>query len=132
MNDFFWRVIVPLIVIGTFWSIILILDIRKLMKKEDENVNHKRGDRTMKYRKKPVVIEAIQFYPTMPIYEISNLFGGLDAKDRTFEKKGDVLIIKTLEGNMVCRAGDWIIKGVKGEFYPCKSEIFDLTYESCD
>ena len=81
------------------------------------------------YRKKPVIIEAIQFYPTMPIYEISNLFGGLDAEDRTFEKKGDVLVIKTLEGDMVASAGDFIIKGVKGEFYPCKPDIFEMTYE---
>ena len=83
----------------------------------------------MKYRKKPVVIEAIQFYPTMPIYEISNLFGGLEPEDRTFEKKGDVLVIKTLEGDMIASAGDWIIKGIKGEFYPCKPDIFEATYD---
>ena len=83
----------------------------------------------MKFRKKPVVVEAVQFYPTMPIYQISNLFGGLDSEDRTFEKKGDVLVIQTLEGDMVCNAGDWIIKGVAGEFYPCKPDIFEETYE---
>jgi len=82
-----------------------------------------------KYRKKPVVIDAIQFYPTMPIYEISTLFGGLNSENRTFEKKGDVLVIKTLEGEMVASAGDWIIKGVKGEFYPCKPDVFRITYE---
>jgi hypothetical protein len=83
----------------------------------------------MKVRKKPVVVDAVQFYPTMPIYQISNLFGGLDSEDRTFKKKGDVLVIQTLEGDMVCNAGDWIIKGVAGEFYPCKPDIFEETYE---
>jgi len=83
----------------------------------------------MKYRKKPVVIDAIQFYPSMPIFQISNLFGGLNSNNQTFEKKEDVLIIKTLEGDMICQAGDWIIKGVKGEFYPCKPDIFEATYE---
>jgi len=83
----------------------------------------------MKYRSKPKIIEAIQFYPSMPIYEISNLFGRLDSEDRTFEKKGDVLVIKTLEGDMIASAGDWIIKGIKGEFYPCKPDIFEASYE---
>jgi hypothetical protein len=41
-----------------------------------------------------------------------------------------MLIIYTLEGEMRCRQGDWIIKGVKGEFYPCKNDIFEATYEA--
>lgn len=83
-----------------------------------------------KFRKKPVVIDAIQFFPSMPIYEISRLFSGLEHKDRTFEKKEDVLLIHTLEGTMTASAGDWIIKGVKGEFYPCRADIFEATYEA--
>ena len=42
---------------------------------------------------------------------------------------GENLIITTLEGNHTARVGDWIIKGVKGEFYPCRQDIFELTYE---
>ena len=84
----------------------------------------------MKYRKKPVVIEALQFFPSMPLYQISVLFAGEKVDEPSkFERQGDVLLIKTLEGTMVARVGDYIIKGVKGEFYPCKSDIFWATYE---
>jgi hypothetical protein len=48
------------------------------------------------------------------------------AKDDHF---GTVFVIPTLEGNHQANIGDWIIKGVKGEFYPCKPDIFELTYE---
>ena len=44
----------------------------------------------------------------------------------------DELIIPTLDGNMIATVGDWIIKGVNGEFYPCKPNIFDNTYEPAD
>lgn len=43
-----------------------------------------------------------------------------------------VIRIETLEGDMIVRPGDWVIKGVKGEFYPCKPDIFDATYEAVD
>lgn len=59
----------------------------------------------MKYRKKPVIIEAIQF------------------EDNPYLK------IETLEGIMKASVGDYIIKGVNGEFYPCKPDIFEKTYE---
>ena len=44
----------------------------------------------------------------------------------------DTLLIKTLEGNMTACIGDYIIKGIKGEFYPCRADIFELTYERVD
>ena len=46
-------------------------------------------------------------------------------------KNGQRILIRTLEGTMHAYVGDWIIKGVKGEFYPCKPDIFDATYEKC-
>ena len=88
----------------------------------------------MKYRKKPVVIDAFLLNE-----------GGLVGEDwfRDAVTKGDIIIhhfgthdpetawceIKTLEGTMIAKAGDYIIKGVNGEIYPCKSDIFEKTYE---
>jgi uncharacterized protein (DUF2147 family) len=78
------------------------------------------------YRKKPVEIEAIQFVS--------------DNIEKVYEMLGDTLIINTdedevkhfintLEGKMELSWGDYVIKGVKGEVYPCKPDIFELTYE---
>lgn len=75
-----------------------------------------------KYRKKPVVIEAVQ-YTGQNFGEMDEFVGG-DA-----ELRDGQLFIATLEGEMRASLGDWIIKGVKGEFYPCKPEIFEATYE---
>ena len=75
----------------------------------------------MKYRKKPVVIEAIQFTGNFSEVEV---FVGGDAEFRDGQ-----LVIATLEGAMRADHNDWIIKGVKGEFYPCKPDIFEMTYE---
>ncbi|MFA6307078.1 MAG: hypothetical protein WC639_04715 [Patescibacteria group bacterium] len=87
-------------------------------------------ENNMKFQKKPVVIEAIQWtganlgeirvfmspnYPRCPDWES--------------EKKNVSLFIDTLEGTHEAKQGDWIIKGVKGEFYPCKPDIFAMTYE---
>ena len=57
----------------------------------------------------------------------------LDKSIYRCEGPGDLveLEIETLEGNMTAKVGDWIIKGVKGEFYPCKPDIFAATYEPC-
>lgn len=74
-----------------------------------------------KYRKKPVVIEAIQWQGNFD--EIEKFVGG-DAESRNGE-----LIIATLEGPLHASHNDWIIKGVKGEFYPCKPDIFKATYD---
>ena len=86
----------------------------------------------MKYRKKPVVIETFQYdgdlktgtgyyVPKWVVkaYEVGNLF---------YAGAGD-LYIKTFEGNMMVSVGDYIICGVQGEIYPCKADIFGMTYE---
>jgi len=80
-----------------------------------------------KYRKKPVVIEAVLFHGTnhdeIADFCLPNIIkvGG-----------GYTLIIPTLEGDHTANKGDWIIKGVKGEFYPCKPDIFEQTYEKVE
>jgi hypothetical protein len=77
----------------------------------------------MKFRKKPVVIDAVQWTKAMdegrepwpaPVCRVND--------SRPF--------IKTLEGDMTVSIGDWIVKGVAGEFYPCKPDIFEATYEA--
>ena len=73
------------------------------------------------FKKKPVVIEAIQF--TGNFDEIEKSVGG-DA-----ELRDGKLVVATLEGPLNASLDDWIIKGIKGEFYPCKPDIFDATYE---
>ncbi len=75
-----------------------------------------------KYRKKPVIIEAIQ-WNGKNLSEIDNFMG------RTVGNKGTILVIHTLEGDMEASINDYIIRGVNGEFYPCKPDIFDKTYE---
>jgi hypothetical protein len=77
----------------------------------------------VKYRKKPVVIEAVQ-YDGHNFAEISAWAGITIA-----EKFTGGLLIDTLEGQMRADLGDWVIKGVQGEFYPCKPGIFEATYE---
>ena len=80
----------------------------------------------MKYRKKPVVIEAVQWTGKKGnLLEVTQLNTGT----RIIEKNGDSLLIPTLEGDMTASLGDWIIQGVSGEIYPCKPDIFELTYE---
>ncbi len=82
----------------------------------------------MKYRKKPVVIEAVQFTGLLSIPSIVDFcptFQQTSPEDSTVLEFG----IPTLEGTMTASVGDWIIKGMKGEFYPCKPDIFEATYE---
>ena len=80
----------------------------------------------MKYRKKPVEIEAIQYIGTNEKkIELYHFMGKLTY----YVDENEDLIIKTLEGNMKANIGDYIIKGVHGEFYPCKQDIFIETYE---
>ena len=80
-----------------------------------------------KFRKKPVVIEAEQF----------------DTDKWQLAKEGDILscvlydgyighYIRTLEGNMTVKESDYVIRGIKGEFYPCRKDIFEETYEPVD
>ena len=78
----------------------------------------------MKFRKKPVVIEAIQWTGDNLQELIS--FGLVGAYLLATDKQ---LQVTTLEGGHVASMGDWIIKGVKGEFYPCKPDIFKQTYD---
>ena len=80
-----------------------------------------------KYRKKPVEVEAIQF--TNETKDQSLNFITCSAYPIWDDKGNPAIKIQTLEGWIIASFGDWIIKGVKGEFYPCKSDIFDLTYE---
>lgn len=90
----------------------------------------------MKYRKKPVIIEAIQFEDNSDrIIEIHEFMGGDTIRVNYEDKDNPYLKIETLEGTMKASVGDYIIKGVNGEFYPCKPDIFEKTYEpveECD
>lgn len=85
------------------------------------------------FRKKPVVIEAIRFDGTVECAEqLRAAFGRDDLQivlNGRYLNGGD-LSIPTLEGEMRASPGDWIIRGVKGELYPCKPDIFEQTYEA--
>lgn len=85
----------------------------------------------MKYIKKPVTIEAIQMTGdnTIEILEFMNTEKNPEVILSETEKFiTDKIIIPTLEGKMEAKKGDWIIKGINGEFYPCKPDIFEKTY----
>ena len=83
------------------------------------------------FRKRPVEIEAVQFTGSGDsCTALTEFFGGPAAgvarwKSCTYD--GGYIV--TLEGDMEFRPGDWIIRGVQGEFYPCKADIFEATYE---
>jgi hypothetical protein len=83
------------------------------------------------YRKKPVEIQARQY-----ANDGSNAYELIDwidqdapGNDAVFDPDDNTVCIKTLEGVMAASLGDWIIRGVQGEFYPCKPDIFEATYE---
>lgn len=78
----------------------------------------------MKFRKKPVVIEAVQWTGNN-VKECMDFMGWRNAS----HDDNDGLRIHTLEGTMNAAEGDWVIKGVQGEFYSCKPDIFAATYE---
>lgn len=84
-----------------------------------------------KYRKKPVVIEAKQWFKFGDHKSVS--WYSSNDMGRECEKCGKIMAdhawVKTLEGGHIVCPGDWIITGVKGEVYPCKPDIFDATYE---
>ena len=91
----------------------------------------------MKYIKKPIEIEALQWTGENH-RQMFNFLGGEDEEYITasginfyidFTKVDGGLIIKTLEGEHIATIGDYIIKGVKEEYYPCKPDIFEMTYE---
>lgn len=76
----------------------------------------------MQYRKKPVVIEAEEFTGAI----VGAMFMQWPVQQ---DEKGKFLVIETLEGNHRADDGDYIIRGVKGEYYPCKPDIFKATYD---
>lgn len=84
-----------------------------------------------KFRKKPVVIEAVQFINTPTLRTIDYCIDFTKGK-AYYDKDKEGLIIPTLEGEHLARNKDWIIRGVQDEFYPCKPDIFKKTYESVE
>lgn len=102
----------------------------------------------MKYRKKPVIVEAKQWFPpgheqhdpSMLVHRKGNTVNPPDYRrvgDLYLAFEGglpniggdDIFMVRTLEGNLKVSPGDWIIIGVKGEKYPCKPDVFEATYE---
>jgi len=84
----------------------------------------------MKFRKKPVVIEATQWFKMGDhpmVYEVMGKPKEINGWIRIVPT--GKYAIKTLEGHHIVSSGDWIITGVKGEHYPCKPDIFEMTYE---
>ena len=93
----------------------------------------------MKYRKKPVVVEAKQYDGT--IQSVSRLSTWMDAFGAAYRivpyasvapPHAVPFYVVTLEGEMLVGPGDYLIQGVQGEFYPCKPDIFEATYEPAD
>lgn len=84
-----------------------------------------------RFRKKPVVVEAM-LVTTDNVHEAANWCDGYINAERDLDSEDPYIEIRTLEGTMRANVGDWIIRGVKGEFYPCKAAIFDATYEAAD
>ena len=94
----------------------------------------------MEYRKKPVVIEALR-WTGRNLEEVQNFLGGSFVKyevvcDTAWEVGKGIpfteISIKTIDAVAIAINGDYIVKGVQGEFYPCKPDIFEATYESCE
>lgn len=89
----------------------------------------------MLFRKKPVTIMAMQFNGLEDYLDIVHW---MNDSGNTFAMAGEIqyttplMLIPTLEGMMAASPGDWIVRGVQGEFYPCKPDIFDQTYEAVD
>lgn len=98
------------------------------------------------FRKKPVVIEAVQWSGSN-VQEITTFLAGFEVHIAPpngepecskcmarfdYTTSTPSLIIPTLEGDLRATAGDWIIRGIKGEFYPCKADIFAATYEAVE
>ena len=86
----------------------------------------------MKFRKKPVIVEALQFKDDAKFLSKLSVLIGKTIKVNYKNKRTPILKIKTLEGIMSAKIGDWIIRGVKGEFYPCKPDIFKETYDKVE
>lgn len=76
------------------------------------------------YKKKPIIVEAVQYNGIQSIEEVRALSDNFYIKD-------NALFIKTLEGDMRCNIGSYVVKGIGGEIYPVYKEIFEKTYERC-
>lgn len=87
-----------------------------------------RGERVMRFRKKPVEVEAIE-WTGKNMKEIRKFVGSRAMFQEHVQTKEPILTISTLEGSHLASIGDWIIRGIKGEFYPCKPDIFKQTYD---
>ena len=89
----------------------------------------------MKYRKKPVVVDVIRFNKEEWLHKKEEAYPMVETVESITRntKQGTYVsyqpVIRTLEGDMLVSHGDYIIKGVQGEFYPCKPDIFEATYE---
>ncbi len=93
-----------------------------------------------RYRKRPVIIEAVQWEPGQNdwvLQEIGVIINSADQEvkvklsDRQWHRiPTGCGLMSTLEGDHIVAPGDWIIKGIKGEYYPCKPDIFEATYEA--
>jgi hypothetical protein len=92
----------------------------------------------MKYRKKPVVIDATQWFKNGDHAEVAEYTSAYNLSEKAMKendcvgcgrKMGTHGYVDTLEGGHIVCPGDWIITGVKGEHYPCKPDIFEATYE---
>ena len=79
-----------------------------------------------KFRKRPVTIEAMQITDAKSVLDIEEWINNPTVG---FNTNPTTIWLDTLEGRMTANQGDWIIKGVNGEFYPCKNEIFIKTYQ---
>lgn len=83
-----------------------------------------------KFRKKPVIIDAEQFFPDRTPWPAGVIEGEITLYSNAAPPVTEMRhIVRTLEGDHICSPGDWIITGVKGERYPCKPDIFEATYE---
>lgn len=85
----------------------------------------------MKFRKRPIVIEAAQWFPDAMVEGVCIEYEETVDGNGVFGRV-PVPFVRTLEGKMFVNSGDWIITGVKGERYPCKPDIFEATYEPVD
>ena len=85
----------------------------------------------MKFRTKPCEIEAVQWEGDN-LDEIVKFTNGLEKHIIRVEGLEPVIFISTLEGDMKASVGDYIIRGLRGEYYPCKPDVFQKKYEPCE
>lgn len=93
---------------------------------------HRKEHIMPKYRKKPVIIDAFRLPAAGEAPDAFLAWAEQVGFTDFVSDRDEGIAIETLEGTMRADPGDWVIRGVKGEFYPCKNEIFELTYEPAD